>query len=109
MENKIVYCLYFDPCPVGSGSVEVRYPFAHISFLMVFHQMLSIHIRWLPVSLIQFKKNLSYLEFSLQVIDWLDLPQIGHLLIKAKVTVSKTNLREQFLWLVFIWCIMHQL
>ena len=49
------------------------------------------------------------MEFYLRVIDWLDLPQMGHLLIKAKMTVSKTKLREQFPWLVFIWCITHQL
>ena len=41
--------------------------------------------------------------------DWLDLPQVGHVLIKAKMTASKTKLREQFPWLVFIWCITHQL
>ena len=58
---------------------------------------------------IQFKKKLSCLEFYLRVIDWLDLPQMGHLLIKAKMTVSTTKLREQFPWLVFIWCITHQL
>ena len=113
MENEIIYCLYFDPCPVRSDSVEVRCSFVPHKFLNglssdAFHSD-GFHIRWLPVSVIQFKKKLSCLEFYLQVIDWLDLPQIGHLLIKAKVTVSKTNLWEQFLWLVFIWCITHQL
>ena len=113
MENKICYCFYFDPCPVSSDSVEVRCSFVPHKFLKGlssdgFHSD-GFHIRLLPVSMVQFKKKLSCLKFYLQVIDWLDLPQIGHLLIKAKVTVSKIKWREQFLWLVFVWCVTHQL
>ena len=71
-----------------------------ISFLKIFHQMVSTLL-----SVIQFKKNFSCLEFYLLVIDRLDLPQMRHLLIEAKMTVFKAKLTEQFLWLVFIWCI----
>ena len=33
IENKIIYCLYFDPCPIGSDSVEVRCSFVSCKFL----------------------------------------------------------------------------
>ena len=102
-ENKITYCLYFDPSPIDSDSVEVQCSFLYFKFhfLKIFHQMTSTQL-----SVIQLKKHLSSLEFYLQVIDWSDLLQMGHLLIEAVMTV-KTKLRKQSPLLVFIWCITH--
>ena len=74
-ENKIIHCLYFDPSPIGSDSVEVKCSYLSLKFLKDIssdgiHTVISDSIR----------KKLSRLEFL-----------SASLLIEVKMTVSKQN------------------
>ena len=74
-KNKIVHCLYFDPSPIGSDSVEVKFSYLSLKFLK---DISSDGIHTVISDSIQ--KKLSRLEFL-----------SASLLTEVKMTVSKQN------------------